>query len=151
MKFREKIKLMRVEKGWSQEQVAEKLNMSLNAYGDIERGKTRPNLRRLEQIAKLFGVELEELVSDRSILNIGMDNSNFSHWYNQTPSEQLLELQHELEKYRLLLQERDKEINRLKQEHDKEVNYLKEEIELLKQKDKEMQNIIALLQKGKVS
>jgi transcriptional regulator with XRE-family HTH domain len=148
MKFYEKIKLMRTEKGWSQEQVAEKLNMSLNAYGCIERGETHPNLRRLEQIAKVFDIELEDLISDRSILNIGMDNSDFSYWYNQASSEQILELQHELEKYRLLLQERDKEINRLKQEHDKEVNYLKEEIELLRQKDKEMQNIIALLQKG---
>ena len=86
---------MRTANGWSQEKIAEKLHMSLNAYGCIERGETCPNLNRLEQIAQILGVKLEELVSEKSILNIGMD---FNNWYNTTsPSEQLIELQHELE------------------------------------------------------
>ncbi|BAP56857.1 transcription factor, MBF1 [Thioploca ingrica] len=105
---------MRTVKGWSQEEAAEKLHMSLNAYGCIERGETRPNLNRLEQIAKIFGVELGELVSEKSILNVGMD---FNNWYNNSPSEQLIELQHELEKSRLLLEQKDKEIEYLKQQN----------------------------------
>jgi len=127
MKLHEKIKLMRTEKNWSQEQTAERLHMSLNAYGCIERGETNPNLKRLEQIAEIFGIELGELVSDSSILNIGMDNS-FSYWYSGSSSEQLIELQSELEKYQLLLREREKEIGYLKQE----IDHLKEIIMLLK-------------------
>lgn len=87
----------------------------INAYGCIERGETRPNLNRLEQIAQILEVKLEELVSEKSILNIGMD---FNNWYNSTsPSEQLIELQHELEKSRLLLKQKDKEIEYLKQQN----------------------------------
>lgn len=106
---------MRTVKGWSQEEIAEKLHMSLNAYGCIERSETRPNLNRLEQLAQVLGIKLEELVSDKSILNIGID---FNKWYNTTsPSEQLIELQHELEKSRLLLEQKDKEIEYLKQQN----------------------------------
>jgi transcriptional regulator with XRE-family HTH domain len=108
---------MRTANGWSQEEIAEKLHMSLNAYGCIERGETCPNLNRLEQIAQILGVKLEELVSDRNILNFGIDSSNFNNWYNTSSSEQLIELQHELEKSRLLLEQKDKEIEYLKQQN----------------------------------
>lgn len=111
---------MRKVKGWSQEETATKVNMSLNAYGCIERGETQPNIRRLEQIAEVFGVELGELVSDKSILNVGMDNSsNFSNWYSTPPpsSEQLTKLQHELEKSRLIIEQQSKEIEYLKQQN----------------------------------
>lgn len=37
--------------------IAEKLNISRNAYGDIERGGCDTNLSRLTQIGELFGVE----------------------------------------------------------------------------------------------
>lgn len=123
---------MRAKKGWSQEQVAEKLNMSLNAYGDIERGKTRPNLRRLEQIAKIFSIELEDLVSDRNILNFGGTQSNHhcQNWYDNSSSEQLLKLQHELEKVQLINAQQT------------------EEIELLKQQTKDLRDMIAFLQKN---
>ena len=123
---------MRTVKGWSQEETAEKLHMSSNAYGCIERGETHPNLNRLEQIAKTFGVKLEELVSEKNILNVGIDSSNFHNWYNTTPSEQLIEVQHELEKSRLLLEQKDKEIEYLKQQN----TDLREMVKLLKSEDK---------------
>jgi transcriptional regulator with XRE-family HTH domain len=123
---------MRTANGWSQEEIAEKLHMSLNAYGCIERGETCPNLNRLEQITQVFGVKLEELVSDKNILNVGMDSSNFNNWYNTSPSEQLIESQHELEKSRLLLEQKDKEIEYLKQQNAD----LREMVNLLKPEGK---------------
>lgn len=125
---------MRTANGWSQEKIAEKLHMSLNAYGCIERGETCPNLNRLEQIAQILGVKLEELVSDKNILNVGMDSSrnNFNNWYHTSHSEQLIELQHELEKSRLLLEQKDKEIEYLKQQNDD----LRAMVNLLKPEDK---------------
>jgi len=116
MKLHERIKLIRIGKGWSQEQIAKKLHMSLNAYGCIERGETHPNLKRLEQLAKVFDTGLEELVSGKSILNIGLDNSNFGHWCNYFTSEQSVEIRHELEKSRLLIEELHKEVSHLKQQ-----------------------------------
>ena len=117
MKLHERIRLMRTANGWSQEEIAEKLHMSLNAYGCIERRETCPNLNRLEQIAQILGIKLEELVSEKNILNFGIDSSNFNNWYNTSPSEQLIELQHKLEKSHLLLEQKDKEIDYLKQQN----------------------------------
>lgn len=133
---------MRTVKGWSQEETAEKLHMSSNAYGCIERGESCPNLNRLEQIAKVFGVELEELVSEKHILNIGMDSSsNFNNWYHTPPSEQLTELQHELEKSHLLLEQQAKEIEYLKQQNADlrdMVDLLKKQIQGMSVTNKEM-------------
>ncbi len=106
MKLHEKIKFMRLEKNWSQEQAAEKLKMSLNAYGCMERGETCPNLNRLQQISEIFGVKLGELVNEKSVLNVRVD---FNNSYNNT-SPEYVELQHELDKARL-------EVEYLKQEN----------------------------------
>ena len=124
---------MRTAYGWSQEETAEKLHMSLNAYGCIERGETHPNLNRLEQIAQIFEVELGELISEKNILNVGMDSSsNFNNWYNTSSSEQLIELRHELEKSHLIIEQQAKEIEYLKQQNAD----LREMVNLLKSEDK---------------
>jgi transcriptional regulator with XRE-family HTH domain len=123
MEFHEKLRHLREHlKDWTQAEVAEKLHVDTNTYGCIERGETQPNLRRLQQIAKVFGIKLEELVSEKSVSNVGVDNSNngnhfFSNCCNTSSSEQLVELQHELEKIRLLLEQKDKEIDYLKQQN----------------------------------
>ncbi|MFI3194249.1 MAG: helix-turn-helix transcriptional regulator [Methylococcaceae bacterium] len=54
MSVNEKIRLVRETKGWTQEEVAEKLQMSNNGYGDIERGETDIKLSRLLQLSELF-------------------------------------------------------------------------------------------------
>lgn len=125
MQLTEKLRFMRHIKKWSQEEMAYRLNMSPSAYGSVERGETKLSLPRLEEIAKLFEIELAELIDSngRNVSNFfGEIHSNHcQNWYSNPSSEQFVELQHELEKNRLLLQERDKEIG-----------YLKELVELLK-------------------
>jgi transcriptional regulator with XRE-family HTH domain len=49
-----KIRIMRQQKGWSQEEMAEKLYMSVNGYANIERGETDVKIYRLQQIANVF-------------------------------------------------------------------------------------------------
>ncbi len=51
MSVHDKIRTIRREKGLTQEELAEKLEMSVNGYGDIERGLCDIKLSRLEQIA----------------------------------------------------------------------------------------------------
>ncbi len=63
MKVCEKIKFMRQVKELSQEQMAEKLGLSLNGYAKIERGETNPPLPRIKQIADVFEMDFMELVS----------------------------------------------------------------------------------------
>ena len=63
MKIGEKIRGIRIMKGFSQENVAEMLDMSLLAYGDIERGKKDVAYSRLEQIAEKLEVSVQDILS----------------------------------------------------------------------------------------
>ncbi len=58
-----KIRLLRHQKGWSQEDVAKKLDISIPAFSKIETGITDINLSRLEQIAKLFEMSVVQLLT----------------------------------------------------------------------------------------
>ncbi|TAH04271.1 MAG: XRE family transcriptional regulator [Sphingobacteriales bacterium] len=58
-----KIRLLRHQKGWSQEDVATQLNISIPAFSKIETGITDVNLSRLEQISKLFDLSVVEMLT----------------------------------------------------------------------------------------
>lgn len=60
----ERIRLARLQRGLSQENMADLLNLSTTAYGDIERGKTELTLSRLGQIAQVLGTSVVALISD---------------------------------------------------------------------------------------
>ncbi len=126
MSVHEKIRFIRQLKGWSQEEVAQKLEMSTNGYGSIERGDTDVNLSRLKQIAEVFDIRLSDLVEaeNNQVVNFGCEQ-NHSNWQISTHSaeSQLHSLRTELEKMQLLLAQKDQEIL-----------YLKELNELLKQR-----------------
>ena len=49
MSINEKIRLVREAKGLTQEQMAEKLEISRNSYGDIERGDNDVKLSTLQK------------------------------------------------------------------------------------------------------
>jgi XRE family transcriptional regulator, regulator of sulfur utilization len=69
MDIGEKIRHIRELKGFSQENLAKEIQLSITAYGDIERGKTSPDLIRLEQIAKVLGVKLKDLINFEEKMN----------------------------------------------------------------------------------
>ena len=58
-----KIRLLRHQKGWSQEDVAKRLDISIPAFSKIETGITDINLSRLEQIATLFEMGVVQLLT----------------------------------------------------------------------------------------
>lgn len=58
-----KIRLLRHQKGWSQEDVAKRLDISIPAFSKIETGITDINLSRLEQIAALFDMSVVQLLT----------------------------------------------------------------------------------------
>ncbi|MEB0260191.1 MULTISPECIES: helix-turn-helix transcriptional regulator [unclassified Mucilaginibacter] len=58
-----KIRLLRHQKGWSQEDVAKRLSISIPAFSKIETGITDINLSRLEQIAVLFEMSVIQLLT----------------------------------------------------------------------------------------
>lgn len=59
-----KIKRLRKERGLSQTEMANALHIALKTYQNIEGGITRIDIDRLDQIAKVLGVVLHELVED---------------------------------------------------------------------------------------
>ncbi|HZH54728.1 MAG TPA: helix-turn-helix transcriptional regulator [Sphingobacteriaceae bacterium] len=58
-----KIRLLRHQRGWSQEDVAKQLDISIPAFSKIETGITDVNLSRLDQISKLFGMTIVQLLT----------------------------------------------------------------------------------------
>ncbi|MFI3190396.1 hypothetical protein BCS42_01890 [Crenothrix sp. D3] len=122
MSVNEKIRLIRESKGLTQEDVAKKLDISVNSYGDIERGNTNLKLNRLEQIAEILGVQLPELVdsTEKGNLNICFNKQVKQRdvYFNSSTIE--------FEKQQLIIELKDKELA-LK---DKEIAYLNKMLEM---------------------
>lgn len=57
------IRTIRHQRGWSQENVANRLGISIPAFSKIETGVTDINLSRLEQIANIYEVNVINLLS----------------------------------------------------------------------------------------
>ena len=74
----EKIRKIRELKGLKQSNLAEKLGLTMNGYGKIERGETTLTLERLEQISEALGMKVLDLMhfDEKVVFNIQrMDNS----------------------------------------------------------------------------
>ena len=62
------LKFMRAEKGWSQAELAERLEVSRQSVNAIETGRYDPSLPLAFRIARLFGKRIEEIfVDDRLV------------------------------------------------------------------------------------
>ena len=70
MEFGEKIQKLRNRNKWTQEQLAEKLYVSRTAVSKWESGKGYPNIDSLKDIAKLFNITIDELLSSAEIIDI---------------------------------------------------------------------------------
>ena len=58
----------RLEKGWSQQKLAEESGFSLPYISLLELGKTDPSVHKAQRIADVLGVSLEQLLSEPSEL-----------------------------------------------------------------------------------
>ena len=61
--IRERIKRIRFEKGYTQDNMADMLNISQNAYHKIEKGYSRIDLRKFIDIANILEIEISELIN----------------------------------------------------------------------------------------
>ncbi len=133
MQLYERIKFIRLFKGWSPEETAARLCVSVNGYAKIERGESDITLSRLEQIAEIFGIDPSELfgLSEKNIFHFVESHVTNHHQiaasYVSLATEQT-ETKNELEKALLIIQQQEKEIGYLKEE----IVQLKEIIDLLK-------------------
>ena len=123
MKVHEKIRTLREAKNWSQDEMAKRLNMSVNGYAKIERGETQAYIAKLEKIAKVFDMDLIELIPQNGHhIYINQDSSSCNIMGSST------ELAFEVKQLQLIVNHKDKEL-RMK---DRENGNLREIITLLK-------------------
>lgn len=58
------LKVLRAEQGWSQADLAERLNVARQSVNAIETGKFDPSLPLAFRIARLFGLKVEDIFDD---------------------------------------------------------------------------------------
>ncbi len=123
MEFNRKIRTLREQRCLTQEEMAEKMNMSLNGYAKIERGETRLHLDKLEKIAQIFDMDILELISsgERNIFLISENSQLSSNYYSNEPNI-------ENEKLKLIIAHKEE----LLKQKEKEIKQLEEIIQLLK-------------------
>lgn len=152
MKIHQKIHALRKQKKLTQEDMADKLEMSVGGYAKIERGETdyqlalENYLSKLAKIAKALDVDLEALIESTKkfvylIGSIGDDNHG---WFNSPVISSSSELTFEIQKLQLIIKNKDSEI-----EHkNATIEFKNTEIENLKIQIAQLQKINALLEKN---
>jgi len=141
MELADRIRFMREFKGWTQEETAAKLHMVVNGYAKIEHGKTDIPFSRLQQVAKLFGIEVTDLIglNEKNLFSViaGQD-AHANNPYHSTVnvySCEAAKFQHENEKLQLIIEQKDKELSQKNREVDllqQQINDLRTMIGLLK-------------------
>lgn len=118
----EKIRLLRVSHNLTQEEMAEKLNLSPSGYAKIERCETDISISRLEQIAQTFNLSIIDLLSLSQMpsksnmvnFNDRSKNKNIYLGHDTADNSSYQYLVHELEKLKLIVESQSKEIELLK-------------------------------------
>ncbi|MBP3041199.1 helix-turn-helix transcriptional regulator [Bacillaceae bacterium Marseille-Q3522] len=60
--FPERLRKLRDEQNFKQEDVAKKLNITTSAYGFYEQGRNEPSIDTLQKIASIFNVSIDYLL-----------------------------------------------------------------------------------------
>lgn len=126
MKTQDKIRAISTQQKISQEKMAERLDLTPQAYSKIESGKTKLSLDRIQQIAQILNIDVTELIHNNDngvflLINENCTNENLNngaiiyHGNQQSINEQ--ELKHDNEKMQLIITHKDEIIEQLKQEN----------------------------------
>lgn len=70
MEFHEKMQQLRKQKGWTQEELAERLFVSRTAVSKWESGRGYPGIESLKAVSKLFLVSVDELLSGDELISL---------------------------------------------------------------------------------
>lgn len=150
MKIHERIRTLRKEKHWTQEDMAGKLGMSVVGYAKIERGETdyqlglENYLAKLIKIATVLDANLEDLLEEtaKHVYLVGLitgDNNCFNSPVVGSPTE----LNFEMQKLQLIIKNKDAALehkNEMLEQKDKEIAMQQREIE-------QLNKMISLLEK----
>jgi len=70
MEFNEKLQQYRKQGGMTQEQLAERLNISRTAVSKWESGRGFPNIEALKNISRIFQIPIDDLLSGEELIGI---------------------------------------------------------------------------------
>lgn len=62
--MKNRLKVMRAERDWTQAQLASELDVSRQTVNAIEKGKFDPSLPLAFKVARLFGLSIEDVFED---------------------------------------------------------------------------------------
>lgn len=108
MKLHEKIRFLRALQGFSQQEMAEKLNLSPNAYSKVEQGRTDITPDRLQKIADILDMKVEDIKSiEEEIVFNNIENGTNTNFGNFNLAENF---EKEREAYKLHINSLEKQI-----------------------------------------
>ena len=86
MKIGEKIRLARTQKGYSQELMSEKLDMSSKNYSNLESEKSKFSFQQVEEVAKVLDINMLELLTtgDNEVAYIRDDEKGKGYLISKT-------------------------------------------------------------------
>lgn len=130
MSIHDKIKELRTAQGWTQEEMAEKMDISVNGYANLEKGLGKVDWDKLVQIAQIFKIDLVQLVEAEQKgwviqQNISFGDETHAIKNNHQDNKNLI---FELEKKDLIIAHQKE----LLQQKDNEIQALKDLIEMYK-------------------
>ena len=70
--LKDNLAMLRNMHGFSQEELAEKINISRQAYAKWERGDTIPDVEKCSRLAEIFGVSIDNLVKTERAEGLGV-------------------------------------------------------------------------------
>jgi transcriptional regulator with XRE-family HTH domain len=117
VKIGDKLRKLRANKGYSQEYMAETLEISQKTYSNMENDKSSISIENLKKIAEEFNVDLLELLSDGKVIvqyNTANDSSTFNGVVNNNISEELIiQLKERIEDLKIIISEKSTKISQL--------------------------------------
>lgn len=108
MKIGNKLRVFRTEKGYTQEKIADLLQISQASYSNLENNIGKVDLKTIQKISEIYEIDLVSLLNQDGVnFNQNLNTSNNDSIINQL-TEKLIE------QYETRIKEKDKIIAKLK-------------------------------------
>jgi transcriptional regulator with XRE-family HTH domain len=109
-KLAERIRMARLTKNFSQQNMADELDITVAAYSNIERGVTELTVTRLLQISRILEINGPDLIREdlHAVVNDGQDV------YQTAITQQLLLLMQQMQQHQIQLDSLQTEIRNIK-------------------------------------
>ncbi|PJJ64238.1 helix-turn-helix domain-containing protein [Chryseobacterium geocarposphaerae] len=116
MTLGDKLKKARIGKNFTQEYLAEMLNVSQKTYSNFENDKSKPDFQQVEEIAKALEVSVLDFLSGD---NITINSTNGDHsgfiYQNQFPEKLVEQYEERIKELKDQIQELKEELKRIRE------------------------------------